>query len=99
MEYVGKISPPTHQVDCSVKGSVASPMENLCPSTVQMETPHFSSISEPASPWMPHVPLSSSLHQCCQMAKFDPFLSLDCAPMPSTLAQSKVRKESNFAIW
>ena len=32
-------------------------------------------------------------------AKFDPFLSLDCAPMPSTLAQSKERKGSNFAIW
>ena len=36
---------------------------------------------------------------CCQMAKFDPFLSLDCAPTPSTLAQSKERKGSNFAIW
>ena len=33
------------------------------------------------------------------VAKFDPFLSLDCAPMPSTLAQSKERKGSNFAIW
>ena len=32
-------------------------------------------------------------------AKFDPFLSLDCAPKPSTLAQSKERKRSNFAIW
>ena len=32
-------------------------------------------------------------------AKFDPSLSLDCAPMPSTLAQSKERKGSNFAIW
>ena len=32
-------------------------------------------------------------------AKFDPFLSLDCAPMPSTLAQSKERKGSNLAIW
>ena len=32
-------------------------------------------------------------------AKFDPFLSLDCAPMPSTPAQSKDRKGSNFAIW
>ena len=29
-------------------------------------------------------------------AKFDPFLSLDCAPTPSTLAQSKERKGSNF---
>ena len=33
------------------------------------------------------------------VAKFDPFLSLDCAPTPSTLAQSKERKGSNFAIW
>ena len=32
-------------------------------------------------------------------AKVDPFLSLDCAPTPSTLAQYKERKESNFAIW
>ena len=32
-------------------------------------------------------------------AKFDPFLSLDCAPTPSTLAQSKETKGSNFAIW
>ena len=32
-------------------------------------------------------------------AKYDPFLSLDCAPKPSTLAQSKERKGSNFAIW
>ena len=32
-------------------------------------------------------------------AKFDPFLSLDCAPIPSTLAHSKERKGSNFAIW
>ena len=32
-------------------------------------------------------------------AKFDPFLSLDGAPTPSTLAQSKERKGSNFAIW
>ena len=34
----------------------------------------------------------------CYAAKFDPFLSLDCAPTPSTLAQSKDRKGSNFAI-
>ena len=32
-------------------------------------------------------------------AKFDPFLSLDCAPTPSTLAQSKESKGSNFAVW
>ena len=35
----------------------------------------------------------------CYAAKFDPFLSLDCAPTPSTLAKSKERKGSNFAIW
>ena len=32
-------------------------------------------------------------------AKFDPFLSLDCTTTHSTLAQSKERKGSNFAIW
>ena len=32
-------------------------------------------------------------------AKFDPFLSLDGTPTPSTLAPSKERKGSNFAIW
>ena len=31
--------------------------------------------------------------------KSDPFLSMDCAPTPSTLAQSKERKGPNFAIW
>ena len=35
----------------------------------------------------------------CYAAKFNPFLSLDCAPTPSSLAQSKERKGSNFAIW
>ena len=33
----------------------------------------------------------------CYTAKFDPFFSLDCAPTPSTLAQS--RKGSNCDIW
>ena len=32
-------------------------------------------------------------------AKVDPFLSPDCPPTSSTLAQSKERKGSNFAIW
>ena len=31
--------------------------------------------------------------QCCQMAKFDPFLSLDCARVEGVGAQS------NFVIW
>ena len=35
----------------------------------------------------------------CYAAKYDPFLSLDCAPTPSTLAQFKKRRGSNFAIW
>ena len=32
-----------------------------------------------------------------QMAKFDPFLSLDCARVEGVGAQSKERKGSNFA--
>ena len=35
----------------------------------------------------------------CYAAKFDPFLSLDCAPTHSTLGQSKEKKGSDFAIW
>ena len=33
----------------------------------------------------------------CQMAKIDPFLSLDCARVEGVGAQSKDRKGSNFA--
>ena len=40
-----------------------------------------------------------TFRQGCQMAKFDPFLSLDCAWVEGVGAQSKERKESNFAIW
>ena len=36
-------------------------------------------------------------HHGCQMAKFDPFLSLDCAGLEGVGAQSKERKGSNFA--
>ena len=36
-------------------------------------------------------------HHSCQMAKFDPFLSLDCARVEGVGAQSKERKGSNFA--
>ena len=32
-------------------------------------------------------------------AKFDPFLSLDCARVKGVGAQSKKRKGSNFAVW
>ena len=35
--------------------------------------------------------------QGCKMAKFDPFLSLDCARVEGVGAQSKERKGSNFA--
>ena len=35
--------------------------------------------------------------QCCQIAKFDPFLSLDCVRVEGVGAQSKDRKGSNFA--
>ena len=41
-----------------------------------------------AGPYPPHG---------CQMAKFDPFLSLDCARVEGVGAQSKERKGSNFA--
>ena len=34
---------------------------------------------------------------CCQIAKLDPFLSLDCARVEEVGAQSKERKGSNFA--
>ena len=37
------------------------------------------------------------LLQGCQMAKFDPFLSLDCAGVEGVGVQSKERKGSNFA--
>ena len=33
----------------------------------------------------------------CQIAKFDPFLSLDCAGVEGVGAQSEERKGSNFA--
>ena len=39
----------------------------------------------------------NGLRQGCQMAKFDPFLSLDCARVEGVGAQSKERKGSNFA--
>ena len=35
--------------------------------------------------------------QGCQMAKFDPFLSLDCAKVEGVGGQSKEMKGSNFA--
>ena len=36
--------------------------------------------------------------QGCQKAKFNPFLSLDCARVEGVGAQSKERKGSNFAV-
>ena len=43
------------------------------------------------------VDVHSIVYQCCQMAKFDPFLSLDCARVEGVGAQFKERKGSNFA--
>ena len=43
------------------------------------------------------APGPDTLRQGCQMAKFDPFLSLDCARVEGVGAQSKERKGSNFA--
>ena len=42
-----------------------------------------------SGPWLRYAALQN----------FDPFLSLDCIPTPSTLTRSKERKGSNFAIW
>ena len=47
-------------------------------------------------PFMPKLSLTTC-HHGCQMAKFDPFLSLDCARVEGVGAQSKERKGSNFA--
>ena len=43
------------------------------------------------------TPFDHAGTQGCQMAKFDPFLSLDCARVEGVGAQSKERKGSNFA--
>ena len=45
----------------------------------------------------PHYCFYAMHKQCCRMAKFDPFLSLDCARVEGAGAQSKERKGSNFA--
>ena len=47
---------------------------------------------------LPHPNRNNDRHGC-QMAKFDPILSLDCARVEGVEAQSKERKGSNFAIW
>ena len=39
----------------------------------------------------------AQLEQVCQMAKFDPFLSLDCIGVEGVGAESKERMGSNFA--
>ena len=45
-----------------------------------------------------HINMLQGHTQGCQMAKFDPFLSLDCARVEGVGAQSKEgRKGSNFA--
>ena len=47
----------------------------------------------------PNTPTLGNLcfSQCYQMAKLDPFLSLDCAGVEGVGEQSKKRKGSNFA--
>ena len=41
--------------------------------------------------------VACQVSQGCQMAKLDPFLSLDCASVEGVGAQSKERKGSNFS--
>ena len=43
-------------------------------------------------------PPGAQKQQGCQMAKLNPFLSLDCARVEGVGAQSKERKGSNFAV-
>ena len=43
------------------------------------------------------VTVTATGEQSCQMAKFGPFLSLDCARVEGVGAKSKERKGSNFA--
>ena len=43
------------------------------------------------------TPDNNALGECCQMAKFDRFLSLDCARVEGVGAQSKERKGSDLA--
>ena len=45
-----------------------------------------------------HPTTTPGQRQGCQMAKFDPFLSLDCARVEGMGVQSKERKGSNFAV-
>ena len=54
------------------------------------ESPAPWSWDAPSKKWTP-------FNHGCQMAKFDPFLSLDCARVEGVGAQSKERKGSNFA--
>ena len=45
-----------------------------------------------------YVPFNPRMiRQVCQMAKLDPFLSLDCARVEDVGEQSKERKGSKFA--
>ena len=44
-----------------------------------------------------NIKIQNKANQGCQMAKFDPFLSLDCGRVEGAGAQSKDRKGSNFA--
>ena len=47
--------------------------------------------------YLVQFPTAPHCRQGCQRAKFDPFLSLDCARVEGVGAQSKERKGSNSA--
>ena len=61
---------------------------------VHSEAPH---IPRTAPKLLKINPLPWTPAQGCQIAKFHPFLSLDCARVEGVGAQSKERKGSNFA--
>ena len=61
---------------------------------------YFTFVASGGLEWQENDGLEGELaltRQGCQMAKFDPFLSLDCARVEGVGAQSKERKGSNFA--
>ena len=76
------------QVEQVIQGASISPLVAVAP-LITMQQGHFLQQAREGGPLPPATGgPTSELPQGCQM---------DCAPTPSTLAQSKERKGSNFA--